>query len=67
MQCKHYHNTWEKDAPRGCKVYGMKSMQMPSVLVKQSSGSDCMSYEQKEHFKNRNKKPGMDLNDPKLW
>jgi len=67
MQCKHYQNTWDKYAPRGCKVYGLKSKQMPSVLVKAESGNDCMSYEQNDHFKNRNKRQGLDLNDPSLW
>ena len=39
--------TWEKKKPHGCRAYGFKSEQVPSVVVKQSSGSDCNFYEVK--------------------
>jgi hypothetical protein len=65
LQCQHYYSTWDKDLPRGCKLYGIKTMQMPSLAVKRESGSKCAGYEQKKHF--QKKKESLDLNDPSLW
>ncbi|EPZ51255.1 hypothetical protein M902_2516 [Bacteriovorax sp. BAL6_X] len=39
---------------------------MPYILVRQSSGSDCSFFEQKEHLKKKKGKLD-DLNDPSLW
>ncbi|MFG1483676.1 uracil-DNA glycosylase [Halobacteriovorax sp. GFR7] len=66
MQCKYYFSTWDKDAPRGCRKFNMKSTNMPYILVRQSSGSDCSFFEQKEHLKKKKSKLD-DLNDPSLW
>jgi hypothetical protein len=46
-RCKHYFVTWEKNKPHGCKAYGFKSAQIPSIVVFQSSGSDCSLFKQK--------------------
>jgi len=47
QRCKYYYVTWEKSKPHGCRAYGFKSDKIPSVVVKQSSGSDCNFYEDK--------------------
>ena len=47
QRCKHYYVTWEKNKPHGCRAYSFKSQQVPSVVVKQSSGTDCNFYEVK--------------------
>jgi len=47
QRCKHYYVTWEKNKPHGCRAYGFKSQQVPSVVVKQSSGTDCNFFEDK--------------------
>lgn len=44
QRCQHYFVTWEKSKPHGCRAYGFKSQQIPSVVVKQSSGADCSYY-----------------------
>lgn len=44
QKCIHYFVTWEKSKPHGCKAYGFKSAQIPSVVVKRSSGEDCKLY-----------------------
>ena len=68
MRCVHYQVTFDPNAPRGCKLYQFKSATMPSVLVKQSSGQDCTSFEEKvkksESSDGNGKK---DFNDPKYW
>jgi len=44
QKCKHYYVTWEKNKPHGCKAYGFKSRQIPSLVVKQSSGMPCSFF-----------------------
>ena len=66
LKCKHYHATWDPQLPRGCKLFGIKSVQIPSVLVKKESGGDCKGFEL--HPKHKGKKPSeIDLNDPRYW
>jgi len=47
QRCKHYYVTWEKNKPHGCRAYGFKSQAIPSLVVKQSSGTNCNFYEDK--------------------
>ncbi len=46
--CKHYFITWEKNMPYGCRAFGFKSRQIPSLVVFQSSGKPCQAYEVKQ-------------------
>lgn len=39
--------------PNGCRLYAIKSKQMPSVIVKQSSGVECLGFEVKPAKKNQ--------------
>lgn len=45
--CKHYFVTWEKTKPHGCRAYGFKSQQIPSMVVFQSSGVECALFQRK--------------------
>jgi hypothetical protein len=47
LKCKYFYITWDKNFPRGCKAYGFKTVYLPSLLVWQSSGMDCLKYEGK--------------------
>lgn len=47
FQCKHFHTTWNPHFPRGCKAYGFKTKEMPSVYVKQATGMECLQFEPK--------------------
>lgn len=65
MQCKHFFITYDAKTPRGCKVYGIKSQQLPSMIIKNANGGqDCLGFEAKEK---KNEKKVIDFNDPKLW
>lgn len=44
QKCKFYYVTWEQNKPHGCKAYGFKSKVIPSIIVKNSSGTDCSFY-----------------------
>ncbi|RKJ65851.1 uracil-DNA glycosylase [Butyricicoccus sp. 1XD8-22] len=44
FQCQYFKVTWDQNNPRGCTAYGFKTKQLPSVVVKQSSGMECMKF-----------------------
>ncbi len=68
MKCKHYQVTFDPASPRGCKLYQFKSMTMPYILVKQSTGSDCKSFDERKSQKDEAKDAvKVDFNDPKYW
>lgn len=46
--CIYFYTTWDPANPRGCKAYGFKSKQLPSIVVKRSSGMECMKFEPKK-------------------
>ena len=43
----YYYITWDALYPKGCKIYGFKSSNLPSILVKQSSGVSCNRFSPK--------------------
>jgi hypothetical protein len=47
MKCAHYYVTWDPNRPRGCRYFGFKSKELPSVIVRRSSGEDCKVYRPK--------------------
>ena len=47
FNCVHFRVTWDPVNPRGCAAYGVKSKQIPSIVVKQASGLDCMKFQSK--------------------
>ncbi|MEK4630001.1 MAG: uracil-DNA glycosylase [Solibacillus sp.] len=47
FKCQYFRVTWDQHNPRGCSAYGFKTKQLPSVVVKQSSGMDCLKFVQK--------------------
>ncbi len=40
--------TWDPASPRGCRAYGFKTRELPTAVVKKSSGMDCLKYEAKQ-------------------
>ena len=47
-KCVYYHVTWDKNFPHGCRGFGFKSRQMPSVVVRSnSSGTNCLLFKEK--------------------
>ena len=47
-QCIHYYVTWDREFPKGCRAMGFKSKKIPSCLVQESSGMQCLKFEEKE-------------------
>ncbi|MBF4693224.1 uracil-DNA glycosylase [Fusibacter ferrireducens] len=46
-KCKYYYVTWDPNNPHGCRQFGFKSKQIPSVVVFKSSGNPCIGFELK--------------------
>ena len=40
-QCAHYYTTWERKFPMGCRKFGFKGKQVPSMEVLASTGQSC--------------------------
>ena len=45
--CRYYFVTWEPKTPKGCKFFGFKSLQMPCLMVKKTTGQECTEYRTK--------------------
>lgn len=52
-KCQYYYITWDARMPYGCKAFGFKSRQIPSLLVYQSSGQPCQGYKEKIDIRNK--------------
>ena len=64
-KCKFFYITYDKYTPYGCKQYGIKAAQIPSMVVKKANnGQECIGFEAKKTAANEKSK---DFNDPKLW
>lgn len=44
LKCEHFFVTWEPSHPRACKVFGIKSRRLPSLLVKETTGHHCPAF-----------------------
>ena len=47
-KCKYYFVTWEPGQPHGCRAMNFKCRRLPSVVVRASSGCDCLQYTPKK-------------------
>jgi hypothetical protein len=46
--CKFYYVTWDPKNPMGCRAYGFKSKQLPSIVVFKSTGERCNAFQSKK-------------------
>jgi len=47
FKCIHYYITWDPARPKGCRHFGFKSTQLPSIVVYKSSGEPCQAFQEK--------------------
>ena len=45
--CRHYFITHDPLHPYGCKVLGFKSKRTPALDVREASGTDCQSWQER--------------------
>lgn len=50
-KCIHFSITWESQAPKACTLFGFKSTGLPSRIVLNSTGMECMGFEEKKTAK----------------
>ena len=48
FKCVYFYITWDPKFPKACKFFEFKSRGMPSITVFQSTGSNCIAFEEKE-------------------
>jgi hypothetical protein len=46
-RCEHFLVTWNPAAPRGCRAYGFKGKDYPSVVVLRETGMPCQLFQLK--------------------
>jgi len=49
FHCKFFITTWEPKYPKGCALFGIKTTQMPSALVFNSTGEPCNGFIKKDN------------------
>jgi hypothetical protein len=47
FKCKYFYITWDKNFPNGCRIYGIKTRHIPSVVVLQATGEGCLGFDEK--------------------
>jgi hypothetical protein len=45
LKCRWFHVSWDPRFPRACRVFGIKSWQLPSVEVYRATGRHCPAFE----------------------
>lgn len=51
LKCSYFYVTWDASFPRGCKMFGIKSRDLPSKVVFESTGHDCPSFQKSPRVK----------------
>jgi len=51
LKCEHFEITWNKNFPRACKVFEIKTPNFPSVDVKRATGKQCPAFKMKPGVK----------------
>jgi len=48
-QCQYYYVTWDSSAPHGCRALKFKSLQLPSLVVHNTTPDlECQAFIKKE-------------------
>ncbi|WP_321323740.1 uracil-DNA glycosylase [Thiomicrorhabdus sp.] len=58
FKCQYFYITWDTHAPRGCKAFGFKTKRIPSHVVFETSGEECLKFCPKKEASAQNKKTG---------
>jgi hypothetical protein len=45
LRCRHFHVSWDPQFPRACRVFEIKSRELPSLEVYRATGTHCPSFE----------------------
>jgi hypothetical protein len=56
LRCRYFYVTWDYSFPRGCRVFGIKSRDMPSLVVLRNTGHNCPVFEASPRLKKRKRR-----------
>jgi hypothetical protein len=45
LKCRHFHVSWDPAFPRACRVFEIKSRELPCLEVYKATGTHCPSFE----------------------
>jgi hypothetical protein len=45
LKCMHFYVTWDPAFPRGCRIFQIKTRNMPSWDVRSATGRACPAFE----------------------
>ncbi|MDR2184351.1 MAG: hypothetical protein LBO80_01585 [Treponema sp.] len=51
LKCAYFKVTWDPAFPRSCRIFGIKSKNLPSVEALRATGRHCPSFVLKEGLK----------------
>lgn len=51
LKCEYFFVSWDSRFPRGCRIFGIKSMNLPSREVFISTGLHCPSFKESAKIK----------------
>lgn len=51
LSCVHFAVTWDPSFPRSCRMFGIKSRQLPSIVVFRATGRRCPSWKRSPKIK----------------
>ncbi len=58
MHCRHFFIRWHGEFPRGCRAYGFRSPEVPSVVVLRESGLPCQLFKPRRRRSEADDKEG---------
>jgi hypothetical protein len=58
LKCEYFAVTWDAKFPRSCKVFGIKSRNLPSWAVHRSTGKHCPAFSLSSKIKERSIRDG---------
>lgn len=44
LKCRYFFITWDKNFPRGCRLFNFKGKALPSVAVYEATGAPCINF-----------------------
>ncbi|MFW6215105.1 MAG: hypothetical protein ACOC45_04080 [Alkalispirochaetaceae bacterium] len=51
LTCVHFYVTWNKRFPRGCRLFGLQSRELPSHVVFRNTQRHCPAYQRKREVR----------------
>jgi hypothetical protein len=51
LKCAYFKVSWDPALPRACRIFGIKSRELPSAAVFRAAGHHCPSFQLKEGLK----------------